>query len=138
MSITMTNLKDIMSRTLGAFGIFINKEFAKNVIRRRASKFWGTFMADSLTVKSKWSLITYIQKKLRLISNSLFEQNYELYLLECGCQNYLLHHWFLVCKRSVNVNKPLPSLYTIILRCLQNSGESKTKPISLSVIYYRA
>ena len=49
----MTNLKDNMSRTLGAFGIFINKEFAKNVIRRRASIFWGTFMADSLTVKSK-------------------------------------------------------------------------------------
>jgi len=52
-SITMTDLKDNMSRTLGAFGIFINKEFAKNVIRRRASIFWGTFMADSLTVKSK-------------------------------------------------------------------------------------
>lgn len=55
----MTNLKDNMSRTLGASGIFINNEFAKNVIRRRASRFWGTFMADSLTVKSKWSLITY-------------------------------------------------------------------------------
>jgi len=49
----MTNLKDNISRTLGAFGIFINKEFAKNVIRRRASIFCGTFIADSLTVKSK-------------------------------------------------------------------------------------
>lgn len=48
-----TNLKDNISRTLGALGIFINKEFAKNVIRRRASIFWGTFIADSLTVKSK-------------------------------------------------------------------------------------
>lgn len=48
-----------MSRTFGAFGMFMNKEFAKKVIRRRASKFQGTFMADSLVVKSKWSLLTY-------------------------------------------------------------------------------
>jgi predicted acyltransferase len=48
-----------MSRTFGAFGMFINKEFAKKVIRRRASKFDGTFMADSFVVKSKWSLRTY-------------------------------------------------------------------------------
>jgi hypothetical protein len=36
---SVTNLNDSMSRTLGALGIFINKEFAKKVIRRRASKF---------------------------------------------------------------------------------------------------
>uniref|UniRef100_A0A2P2P9B8 Uncharacterized protein n=1 Tax=Rhizophora mucronata TaxID=61149 RepID=A0A2P2P9B8_RHIMU len=41
-----------MSRTLGAGGIFINKEFAKKVIRRRASRLEGTFIADSLVVKS--------------------------------------------------------------------------------------
>ena len=35
----MTDLKDRMSLTLGALGMVINKEFAKNVIRRRASKF---------------------------------------------------------------------------------------------------
>ena len=56
---TMTDLKEIMSRTFGALGIFINKEFAKKVIRRHASKFFGTFTADSLTVKRKWSLTTY-------------------------------------------------------------------------------
>ena len=50
---TTTDLNEIMSRTFGALGIFINKEFAKKVIRRRASKFVGTFMADSLTVNSK-------------------------------------------------------------------------------------
>lgn len=52
-----------MSRTMGAFGMFINKEFAKNVTRRRASIFCGIFMADSLTVKSKCSLVTYIEGK---------------------------------------------------------------------------
>ena len=57
-----TDLKESILRTFGAGGIIINKEFVKNVIRRRASKFVGTFMADSLTVKSKWSLITYRKK----------------------------------------------------------------------------
>lgn len=52
------DLKDIILRTFGADGIFINKEFAKKVILRRASKFIGTFIADSLTVNSKCSLIT--------------------------------------------------------------------------------
>lgn len=46
-------LKDSMLRTLGAGGIFINKELAKKVMRRRASKFIGTLIADSFTVKSK-------------------------------------------------------------------------------------
>lgn len=49
----VTNLKGIILRTFGALGMVINKEFAKKVMRRRASKFWGTFMADSLTVNSK-------------------------------------------------------------------------------------
>lgn len=48
-----TNLKENILRTCGARGNFMNKEFAKKVILRRASKFIGTFIADSLTVKSK-------------------------------------------------------------------------------------
>lgn len=58
-----TNLKESIARTVGAFGIFMYKEFAKNVMRRRASKFIGTFIADSLTVRSKWSLTTYEKQK---------------------------------------------------------------------------
>lgn len=49
----ITYLKDSMLRTLGALGIVINKELAKKVMRRRASKFIGTLIADSFTVKSK-------------------------------------------------------------------------------------
>lgn len=52
-------LNDSMSRTRGASGIFMNKEFAKNVIRRRASILWGILIADSLTVTSNKSLTTY-------------------------------------------------------------------------------
>lgn len=51
-SLKGTDLNESMSRTFGAFGIFINKEFVKKVIRRRASRFIGTFMADSFSVKS--------------------------------------------------------------------------------------
>lgn len=55
-----TDLNESMLRTLGALGMIINNEFAKKVIRRRASKFMGTLIADSFTVKSKWSLTTCI------------------------------------------------------------------------------
>lgn len=48
-----TDLKESMSRTFGALGIFMYKEFVKKVMRRRASIFIGTLMADSLTVRSK-------------------------------------------------------------------------------------
>ncbi|PIA41498.1 hypothetical protein AQUCO_02200133v1 [Aquilegia coerulea] len=51
--ISQSNLKESMLRTFGALGIFINKELVKKVIRRRASRFIGTFIADSFTVKSK-------------------------------------------------------------------------------------
>lgn len=53
------NLKESMLRTSGARGMFINNEFAKNVMRRRASKFIGTSIADSLIVINKWSLTTW-------------------------------------------------------------------------------
>lgn len=48
-----TDLKESMLRTFGALGMSINNEFAKKVILRRASKFIGTLIADSFTVKSK-------------------------------------------------------------------------------------
>jgi hypothetical protein len=40
-------------RTLGAFGISINREFAKNDIRLLASRFVGTSIADSFTVSRR-------------------------------------------------------------------------------------
>ena len=52
-------LNDSMSHTGGALGIPINKEFVKNAMRLRASKFDGTSMADSLTVSSKYSLLIW-------------------------------------------------------------------------------
>lgn len=71
-----TDLKENILRTFGAGGIIINKEFVKKVIRRRASKFIGTFIADSLTVKSKWSLVTYWVKKKRTRSKDGHIQHY--------------------------------------------------------------
>lgn len=65
-----TNLKESILRTFGADGMVMNKEFVKKVIRRRASKFIGTFMADSLTVRSKSSLITYWVKTKRIRSKN--------------------------------------------------------------------
>jgi hypothetical protein len=41
-----------MLRTGGALGILIKSEFAKKVILRRASKFVGTYMADSFVVNN--------------------------------------------------------------------------------------
>jgi len=53
MQATEGYLNESILRTLGALGISINKEFVKNAMRRRASKFTGTSIADSLTVSSK-------------------------------------------------------------------------------------
>jgi hypothetical protein len=39
--------------TFGASGIFVNKEVAKNDMRRRASKFTGMSIVVSLTVTNK-------------------------------------------------------------------------------------
>lgn len=66
----VTDLKERISLTLGAVGIFINNELAKNVIRRRASEFRGTSAADSLKVRRKWSLETYRELKKRIINKS--------------------------------------------------------------------
>ena len=52
-------LNDNMSHTGGALGIPINKEFVKNAMRLRASRFDGTSIADSLTVSSKYSLLIW-------------------------------------------------------------------------------
>uniref|UniRef100_A0A0A9GXU1 ATGSL11 (Glucan synthase-like 11) n=1 Tax=Arundo donax TaxID=35708 RepID=A0A0A9GXU1_ARUDO len=45
-------LKDIMLRTCGALGIFMKSEFAKNLILRLASKFVGTYIADSFVANN--------------------------------------------------------------------------------------
>lgn len=44
---------DNMSWTLGALGIFINKELQKKEILRLASRLDGTSIADSLTVSRR-------------------------------------------------------------------------------------
>lgn len=54
----MAHLKESILRTDGALGILINKELLKNSNRRRASRFSGTFKADSLNVKMLCSLST--------------------------------------------------------------------------------
>lgn len=48
-----TDLKESIFLTRGARGISINSEFAKKAILLRASRFVGTSIADSFTVKSK-------------------------------------------------------------------------------------
>lgn len=48
-----SDLNESILRTLGARGISMNKELVKNAILLRASRFVGTSMADSFTVKSK-------------------------------------------------------------------------------------
>lgn len=48
-----------MFRTLGALGIFINKELQKKDIRLLASKLDGTSIADSFTVNSKCTLFIW-------------------------------------------------------------------------------
>lgn len=57
------------------------KEFAKKVMRRRASKFIGTFIADSLTVRSKWSLTTYPKKKKNLLKNDSIKSSAEFAII---------------------------------------------------------
>lgn len=70
-----------MLRTLGADGISINNEFVKNVILLRASRFKGTSLADSLTVRSRWrrlilkvkaQKIKHIFGRVHLLLYSLF------------------------------------------------------------------
>lgn len=48
-----SDLNDIIFRTLGALGISMKREVAKNDIRLRASKFAGMSVAVSSTVSSK-------------------------------------------------------------------------------------
>lgn len=50
---TMYYLNDSILRTRGARGIFMKSELEKNAILRRASRFVGTSVADSLTVKRR-------------------------------------------------------------------------------------
>lgn len=68
------DLNDSIFRTLGALGISINREVAKNDIRLLASKFAGMSIAASLTVSSKWK---------RLICN----KHYRYYL--CNCYTHI-------------------------------------------------
>jgi hypothetical protein len=52
-TVVKTYEKANMFRTFGALGISINKEFAKNDIRRLASRLVGTSIADSFTVNRR-------------------------------------------------------------------------------------
>jgi len=64
-----THLKEIISCTRGALGIFIKSEFAKKVILRRASKFVGTSIAESFIVNNKCSRTNFsLQKSSFIIS----------------------------------------------------------------------
>ena len=72
------DLNGVISRTRLAFGKFMNSEFVKNCNRRRASRFLGTFAADSFMVKSWYNLricALYIAKEriIHFINNSTFE-----------------------------------------------------------------
>ncbi len=55
--IVAVHLKESMFRTRGARGMSMNNEFVKKAIRRRASRFSGTSMADSRSVNKRWSLL---------------------------------------------------------------------------------
>ncbi len=57
MIIVAVHLKESMFRTRGARGMSMNNEFVKKAIRRRASRFSGTSMADSRSVNKRWSLL---------------------------------------------------------------------------------
>lgn len=48
-----SDLNDSILRTRGASGMSMNKEFEKNAILRRASRFVGTSIADSFTVRRR-------------------------------------------------------------------------------------
>lgn len=51
-------LKGIISETGFGEGMFINNEFAKNCSLLLASKFFGIFVAESFTVKSRYNRFT--------------------------------------------------------------------------------
>lgn len=57
-----THEKESMFRTFGASGIFIKSELLKKEMRLLASRLVGTSIADSLTVRSKYSLLIWISK----------------------------------------------------------------------------
>jgi len=62
-------LKDSISRTGFALGIFIKSEFVKNCRRRLASRFLGMLDADSLIVSREYNLFTCIfcmQSKVKI------------------------------------------------------------------------
>jgi len=70
-------LKDNISRTGFATGIFIKSEFVKNCNRRLASRFLGMLEADSLIVSSEYNLLTCIfcmQSKVKKFEGKLFPQ----------------------------------------------------------------
>lgn len=50
----LSNLNESIFLTFGARGISMNKEFVKNEILLRASRFVGTSMADSFTVSRRY------------------------------------------------------------------------------------
>jgi hypothetical protein len=59
------NLNDSILRTLGARGMSMNRELVKKAILRRASRFVGTSIADSFTVKRRCRRL--ICKQVRLV-----------------------------------------------------------------------
>jgi hypothetical protein len=68
------NLNESILRTLGARGMSMNREFVKNAILRRASRFVGTSIADSFTVNRRckrlicrqWNLCTLLHRTCTL------------------------------------------------------------------------
>lgn len=56
---TLNYLNGSIFCTLGASGISVNREVAKNDMRLRASKFAGMSIAVSLTVSSKWKRLIW-------------------------------------------------------------------------------
>lgn len=61
------HLNESILRTRGARGISMNSEFVKNVILRRASRFVGTSIADSFTVRRRYSRLNYNQRRKGII-----------------------------------------------------------------------
>lgn len=79
---TKTNLNDSILRTRGARGMFINKEFVKNAILLRASRFVGTSIADSFTVNKRYKRPIYkdinmSSQFLRLMKFETISKRYE-------------------------------------------------------------
>lgn len=65
----ITYLKESIFLTRGARGISINSEFEKKAILLRASRFMGTSIADSFTVKSKWRRLIYNNKRIIMLKS---------------------------------------------------------------------